>query len=280
MGNPIVSIIIPCYNQGHFLQDALKSLAACDADLYELIIVNDGSTDAATNTYLRELSNQGYHVIFQENQGLGAARNTGIRAAKGRYLLPLDADNTIYPAYLTYGINILDQHPDVAVVYGDAQYFGDRTGIWKPGAFNLQRLMLGNFIDACAVIRRSVVEEVGYYDNMKIMGCEDWDLWLRIAFKGHRFHYVEEVLFDYRVNQQSMIRTLNANIAKQNAIEEYFIKKYPEQLDFAFGQQLLLYRIKKKPWRYAKRFFLQKFFPAYYNRLLRDNKMYKGFLYD
>ncbi|HEY8916042.1 MAG TPA: glycosyltransferase family 2 protein, partial [Chitinophaga sp.] len=91
MGNPIVSIIIPCYNQGHFLQDALKSLAACDADLYELIIVNDGSTDAATNTYLRELSNQGYHVIFQENQGLGAARNTGIRAAKGRYLLPLDA---------------------------------------------------------------------------------------------------------------------------------------------------------------------------------------------
>lgn len=276
---PILSVVIPCYNQGHFIKDALDSLARCDQSLFEVIIVNDGSTDAFTNTYLQELAAQGYHVIVQQNQGLGAARNTGVKAATGKYLLPLDADNSIYPAYMTTAIALLDANPDAAVVYGNANYTGDKSGTLVPGPFNLQRLMLGNYIDACAVVRKSVVEELGYYDNMKIMGYEDWDLWLRIAFKGYRFIWVNQVLFNYRVTNASMMKNLNANIAKQNAIEDYFLQKYPDKLDPILLENHFVYRLKKKPGLFLKRMLLKKFFPARYEQLIRENKMYKGHLY-
>lgn len=280
MTTPPISIVIPCFNQGVFLKDALGSIERCDPGLYEVVIVNDGSTDPYTNQYLTALSGQGYHVIFQNNTGLGQARNNGIRAAKGRYILPLDSDNKISPEYLTISIGILDQDPAVAVVYGNARYFGDKNGILKPGHFNLQKLMLGNYIDACAVIRKSVIEEAGFYDNMEIMGFEDWDLWLRIAFKGYQFRYVDEVLFDYRVTVNSMIKTLNADIKKQNDIEAYFINKYPDKLSLEGVADHIIHRMKKKPFRFFYRIFLKKYFPAYYAKLIRENKMYRGLLYD
>jgi len=224
MSFPVLSVVIPCYNQGIFLKDALESLDKCNKDLFEVIIVNDGSSDKFTNEYLAELKDKGYNVIFQNNMGLGAARNTGIKLAKGEYVLPLDSDNRIQPRYIEEGIRILAADSKVAVVYSNANYFGDKAGRLIPGAFNLQRLMVGNYIDACAVIRKSVIEEVGLYDNMRIMGYEDWDLWLRIAFAGYNFFYIDEELFDYRVTSGSMMKNLNADIKRQNEIEEYFIK--------------------------------------------------------
>jgi glycosyltransferase involved in cell wall biosynthesis len=185
---PRVSIIIPCYNQGAFLKETLNSVLACDATIYELIIVNDGSTDSQTNEYLSKLKTEGYQVIFQENKGLAGARNAGLEIAKGEFILPLDSDNKIRSQYLTEAILAMDADPGVAVVYANAQYFGDRTGVWEPGKFNMQRLMLSNYIDACALIRKSVLDKLGFYDTkMKYMGWEDWDMWLRIAFAGHKF---------------------------------------------------------------------------------------------
>ncbi len=97
--SPPVSIIIPCFNHGKFLLEAIKSVEKCDKRLYELIIINDGSTDSFTANLIKSLLSQGYHVIEHENSGLSAARNTGIKAAHGRYILPLDADNRISPAW-------------------------------------------------------------------------------------------------------------------------------------------------------------------------------------
>ncbi|MEO5592089.1 MAG: glycosyltransferase family A protein [Chitinophagaceae bacterium] len=280
MNAPIISVVIPCYNQGKYLKDALDSLHQCDHALFEIIIVNDGSTDEFTNQYIEELSKTGYHVIFQQNTGLGGARNSGIHKAAGKYILPLDADNKIYPAYLERSISILDNNENIAVVYGNANYIGGKKGVLKPGQFNLQRLMLGNYIDACAVIRKSVIEEVGFFENMKIMGYEDWDLWLRIGFKGYAFQYLDEVLFDYRVSADSMMKTLNASIQQQNEIETYFLTKYKDKLSFDFVYDYMVYRFKKKPFKHLYKILLKKFFPAYYNELVNHNKIYKGFLYD
>ncbi|MEJ0107148.1 MAG: glycosyltransferase family A protein [Bacteroidota bacterium] len=205
MSTPLISVIIPCFNQGFYIKEALESLDKCNQDLFEVIIINDGSTDVFTNEYLKGLSSQGGQVIFQDNTGLGQARNNGIKKAKGKYILPLDSDNKIKPEYLTRGLEVFEKDDDVAVVYGNAGYFGDKGGTLRPGKFNLQLLMLRNYIDACAIIKKSVLERVGYYDNMKIMGLEDWDLWLRIAFAGYKFHYIDEVLFEYRVTGKSMI---------------------------------------------------------------------------
>jgi glycosyltransferase involved in cell wall biosynthesis len=280
MGSEIISIIIPCYNQGLYIQDALDSLKKCDPRLYEVIIINDGSSDNYTNEYLKRLSENGYHVIFQENKGLGEARNVGIAHSKGQYILPLDADNKILPAYLEDSFRIFSKEKETAVVYGNAGYFGQKTGVLKPGHFNLQRMMLGNYIDACAVIRKSVLEEVGYYDNMQIMGFEDWDLWLRIAFKEYKFHYIDKVLFEYRVSANSMIKNLTADIKKQNAIKDYFLEKYPDKLDFSFVEEKILFRIKKRFFSFLYARILKRFFPRYYQTLIDQSKIYKGLLYD
>jgi glycosyltransferase involved in cell wall biosynthesis len=104
---PKVSIIIPCYNHGKYIMDAISSVEKIeDKNLYELIIINDGSTDEYTNTLLKELSDKGYYVIFQENKGLATSRNNAIAISKGEYILPLDADNKIRPEYIYKGINI------------------------------------------------------------------------------------------------------------------------------------------------------------------------------
>ncbi|MDB5279451.1 MAG: hypothetical protein JWR61_4406 [Ferruginibacter sp.] len=274
-----ITIVIPCYNQGIFLSDALKSLEACDASLFDLIIVNDGSSEEETKTILNGLSAEGINVINQENKGLGEARNVGIRVSKSDYILPLDADNKILPGYLTKAIEILDRQPQIDVVYGNANLFGEKTGVLRPGPFNLQQLMICNYIDACAVIRKSTLERIGLYDNMKIMGYEDWDLWLRFAFNGYRFYYVDETLFEYRVRGNSMLKNLNQNIQRQNEIEDYFSKKYADKLDFEFVVNRLLYQFKKRPFRFLHYLMMKKFFPQHFQKLIKENRIYKNFIY-
>ncbi len=274
-----ITVVIPCFNQGHFIDDALNSLQNCNANLFDIIIVNDGSTDEKTNERLHQLLQQGYNVIQQQNKGLGEARNTGIKLATTPYILPLDADNKILPAYIEQAILILDVQPSTAVVYGNANYFGEKKGLLKPGIFNLQRLMLGNYIDACAVIRKSVLLEVEMYDNMKIMGYEDWDLWLKIAFNNYKLHYVDEVLFEYRVSQNSMMKNVNVNIKKQNEIEDYFTQKYASKLDFEYAFNRILYQIKRKPFKFIRYIILKNCFPSYYNKLIKENRIHKNFIY-
>ncbi len=279
MSEKLVSVIIPCFNQGIYLADALESLKNCDNSLFETIIINDGSTDEYTNNYLADLSKQGYQVIFQDNKGLGGARNTGILHAKGKYILPLDADNKIRNNYIAEAVNILEQNSEIAVVYGNAALFGDKTGTLQPGRFNLQQLMIGNYIDACAVFRKSAANEVGLYDNMRIMGYEDWDLWLRMAFSGYRFYYINKVLFDYRVVANSMMRTLNADIRRQNEIMDYFTEKYADKLNFELVYDHVVYKMKKRPFSFLYYLLLKKYFPSYYFTLIKENKIYKNRLW-
>jgi glycosyltransferase involved in cell wall biosynthesis len=207
---PRASIVIPCYNDGRFLEEAIRSVERYSNTIdYELIIVNDGSNEAETLKVLNTLSQKGYKVLHQENRGPGAARNHGIRAAQGVYILPLDSDNKIRPRYISEGIRILDNEPRIGVVYGNAEYFGEKTGVWTMPDFCLAELIRCNFIDTCAVFRRSVWEEVGGYDeNRLLMGWEDWDFWLRIAIRSWGFYHSHEVLFDYRVRNGSLVSTV------------------------------------------------------------------------
>lgn len=273
---PRVSVIIPCYNQGHYLAEALESVRMADASLLEVIIVNDGSTDKFTNDYCRELQLQGYQVVFQENRGLSGARNTAIRLAKGDFILPLDADNKIRPGYITKSIAVMDNSPLVAVVYGNARFFGDSDQVSRPGPFNLQRMMISNVIDACSVIRKTVLEQAGLYDESMRSGWEDWELYLRIAFAGYEFHYVDEVLFDYRVLSSSMSKTLYRDYEKPNAIENYVHKKHPARMGHQWIVEHYVKRFKKNPLLFTGKLFLRAYFPRYYQKLLEKNKIRNG----
>lgn len=272
--SPIISIIIPCYNQGSYLEDALGSIAQFkDKDIVEIIIVNDGSTDNSTIEILKKLSEKGYTIINQPNKGLGAARNAGIRASHGKYILPLDSDNKIRPEYISESIALLDADPRLDVVYADAEYFGEKTGLWESGGFNLQRLMLENYIDACAVIRKSTWERVeGYDENMPVMGYEDWDLWLRIAFQNGKFKYINKPMFDYRYSSKSMIRSLQKD--KLKAIYEYLDKKHTGYLNRDYLNKLVNTNASNNK-GLAFNLAMKSYFPRIYN-LLKKARNAKG----
>lgn len=173
---PKVSVVIPCFNHGEFLPEAVASVtASTKRDDVELIVVDDGSTDERTRTEIDGLTAQGIKVIRQENKGLAAARNAGIVASKGKYIFPLDADDHLRPGCLEHGIQILDASPEVGVVYGDGEYLGIRTGRWRIGPFDRNRLLKWNYIAACALFRRSIWVQNGGYEEAKVVqGLEDW----------------------------------------------------------------------------------------------------------
>lgn len=219
-----VSVVVPCFNHGEVLPEAVASVTSMRRSDVELIVVDDGSTDQRTRAEMDSLAARGVHVIRQENKGLAAARNAGVRASRGKYILPLDADNRIRPEYIDYGIRILDENPKIGVVYGDAQFFGTYAGRWCVGPFNREQLMQQNCIDACAVYRRNIWEQNGGYDGtMPVQGFEDWDFWLGAIEHGWEFAYVPEILFDYRKADDSMI-TRTAGFEMQ--VGEFVARKH------------------------------------------------------
>ena len=211
-----VSIIIPCYNHGAMLQEALVSVEkARNENAVEVIIVNDGSSETETTRVLNEVAAAGYRVVYQPNRGVGAARNAGIRLAKGEFILPLDSDNRLRDVYLNEGVSLLKNNPGVGVIYTDVEYFGERTGRWHVPEFNLSSLIRVNFIDSCALYRKKLWEEVGGYDEqMPWMGLEDWDFWLRVASHGGSFVHLPKIGFDYRVGKKSMIVEVSPHVTE------------------------------------------------------------------
>ena len=218
-----VSIVIPSYNLGTYLRETVQSIeAARTPALREVIVVDDGSTDPETIEVLKKLESQ-YTVLRQANRGLGAARNAGIAAATGEFILPIDSDNRIRMPYLAKAPGLLAQDPGVGVVYAHAEYIGARSGTWHVPEFNLACLVDANFIDACALFRKRVWEDIGGYDeHPPHLGWEDWDFWLRAAVKGWRFVRLDEVAWEYRVRAGSMLTEANRH---DKIMDEYLFSK-------------------------------------------------------
>ncbi|MEO6135156.1 MAG: glycosyltransferase family A protein [Ginsengibacter sp.] len=275
---PRVSIVIPCFNHGKYLPEALHNLESNHA-FYEVIIVNDGSTDEETIRALQILKSKNYNVIDQQNGGLAKARNTGISSSRGEFIFFLDADNSIEMDFVTKAVALFDKDPEVAVVYSDAEYFGTKSGEWKVGDFNLQRLMIANYIDACAIIRKSVLDELGGYDEkMKEIksGWEDWEMWLRISFAGKIFRYLPQKGFRYRVGETSMITGIQSSYEVRNKLTEYLHKKYPAQLGQEFITQFVVQKFKPHPLRFLIKLSMITWFKNKYRKLLDKNKIIAG----
>ncbi|HXM96381.1 MAG TPA: glycosyltransferase [Candidatus Dormibacteraeota bacterium] len=219
-----MSVIMPCFNHGEFLPEAVGSVNNIKRNDIELIVVDDGSTDDRTRKEMDALCTQGTKVIRQENKGLAAARNVGILASQGEYLFPLDADDRLRSGWIDRGIEILDSNPRIGVVYGDAQNFGTRTDRWRVGPFDADRLLYGNFIHASGLYRRSVWQQNSGYDGtMPVQGFEDWDFWLGALEHSWQFAYVPEVFFDYRRAEQSMI---SRTAGFEDQVAEFIARKH------------------------------------------------------
>ncbi|MEN9548816.1 MAG: hypothetical protein RIR12_1407 [Bacteroidota bacterium] len=259
-----ISIIIPCYNDGRFLDSALQSITAAAGNYaYEVIIVNDGSTDSHTIEKLTALKAKGILVIEQAQQGLGAARNKGIAVANGKYILPLDSDNLLLPPYLNAAIDYLELQATCSVVYSAVEFFGEKTAIWSPGEFNLQRLMLYNYIDACAVYRKELWTELNGYDaKMPVMGVEDWDFWLRAAFKGKEFHFLNEVGYKYRYRADSLSRSWT--MKEYNSYRQFIEQKHRQFISSKHVYDFFMYGEGQR-----RKTILQLCFQLYFPRLFK-----------
>lgn len=200
---PKVTVAIPCFNHGAFLAETLDSVEAQTFTDYEIIIVNDGSTDRETLEFLETLIRPKTRLISTVNLGVAAARNRAIAEALGEYVLPLDADDKIAPNYIEKAVSILEAKPEVGIVYTDQILFGAKQGLLVLPPYNRRRLLVENLIHASAVFRKSLWAEVGGYSEKMTRGWEDWDFWIAVSELGAAVVKLDEPLFYYRINHAS-----------------------------------------------------------------------------
>jgi glycosyltransferase involved in cell wall biosynthesis len=212
---PKVSIIIPCYNQGQFLDEAVNSVVNQTFTDYEIIVINDGSTDELSIEVLKSYKKHKTKVYHTDNQGLAAARNYGISLATGEYILPLDADDKIGSTYLEKAIPILDANPEIGIVYCKARLFGIKNRRCDLPPFDADRILLQNLIFCTAFFRRSDWAKCnGYNPNMK-GGWEDWDFWLSLLELNKKVYQLPEFLFYYRLKKDSMATAIKYQKSKE-----------------------------------------------------------------
>lgn len=199
-----VAIIIPCFNHGRFVGEAVASALAQTLPAKEIIIVDDASDDE-TRRVCASLASSKVKVIRHEmNLGLAASRNEGIRQASSEFILPLDADDRILPNFLERVLPELESSPEVGWVYTDCHVFGVRQGFLDFPDYKLALLLAHNLCLATSLFRKTDWERVGGYDISFKTGQEDWDLWISMAGLGLTGKRVSERLFEYRQHVESM----------------------------------------------------------------------------
>ncbi len=203
-----ISVLVPCFNHGQFIGEAIDSIRAQTLQDFEIIVVDDGSTDAQTRTTLNELAGQRITVLSTENKGLPAARNHAARHSCGELLCAVDADDKLAPEWFDKAVRALDERPDVAFVSHWLETFGDERWTWRPERCDLPSLLARNAVNGAALVRRTAFESVGGYDESMREGCEDWDFWLRLVERGCHGVIIPEVLFYYRRRSDSMSRVM------------------------------------------------------------------------
>ncbi len=222
--NNLVSIIIPCFNQGAFIRETIESVKSQTYNDWEIIIVNDGSNDADTLKELDILKVEGFNIINSLNCGVSAARNKGIAAAKGDFVLPLDADDKISPEYLQEAIKVLLEKPEVKLVYCDCEYFGTLTGLSQVPPFTLKGMLKENLIFNAALLRKASVIEAGGYDETFLAGWEDWELWLRYIKTEAEVYKLPHTYFYYRIKEDS--RNSSIKNERLQICEQQLYKKH------------------------------------------------------
>lgn len=241
-----VSVIIPCYNQGEYLQETLAYVQAQTFSDWEIIIINDGSDDIKTKELLAEIHGANINIIHTENKGVAAARNTGIKAARGKYILPLDGDDLIEKDYLKNAVACLDADKSLKVVYCNGEYFGDEKGAIRLPEYDPKKMLQQNLIFCTALYRKSDWQKHGGYDEEFLTGWEDWEFWLRLIDGKRQVHKLPGVHFYYRIKNGSRNAALQNEKLQQaeqqlyNKQIELYRKFYPEPISLIRNYEYLL----------------------------------------
>ncbi|MCW2119436.1 glycosyltransferase family 2 protein [Flavobacterium sp. 7A] len=247
--NPLVSIIVPCYNQAHFLDEALQSVLEQTYPNWECIIVNDGSPDHTEKVAKQWTKKDTRFVyLFKENGGLSSARNGGVIISKGEFILPLDSDDVLDPSYLTKLVPVLKKDSTLGIASCYSNFFyGTKKNIifqMKPKGFENLYLLYVNQLIATSLYRKECWEQSGGYDENMKKGFEDWDFWLNVTKKGWKYIIIPEFLFYYRKAQSSMLTNTIKNHTEE--VKQYIFTKHKELYiqDFNNCMEVLFYELR------------------------------------
>lgn len=238
MTAPRVSIVIPVFDSGAYLGDALASVARQTFREHEVILVDDGSTDARTIALCDDAGRRpGIRLIRTPNGGPARARNAGIEAAHGAYVLPLDSDDTLAPTFLARTVAVLDAEPAIDVAYTWVALVGRHHGVWETGPFALPEMLSRCRVHVSSLYRRGVWELAGGYDPRFVESCEDWDFWLSALERGATGRGIPEVLAYYRrttASRELDSRTPGTSTRLMRSLVEKHRALYAAHVDEAF----------------------------------------------
>lgn len=202
---PLVSIIVPCYNQAKYLPETLDSILAQTYQNWEAVIMDDGSPDD-TEAVAKEYKSRDARIKYakQDNQGVSAARNNAIRKySRGEYILLVDADDLITPYYIEHAVAYLEEHPECKMVYGLAEKFGAENGKWELPPYDFQKLLFDNMLFNAAVFRRVDFDKTPGFDEGMRAGVEDWDFFLSLLGPDDKVFRLNELVLKYRIKKTS-----------------------------------------------------------------------------
>jgi len=257
---PVVSVIIPSYNTANLLPLSVGSVLKSSIDHFEIIIIDDGSSDNAEEVVKEHWGSEPrVKYYYQQNKGLAGARNTGIQYASGKYLVFLDSDDTILPEKLEKQVAFLENNKDYDAVYSNSIFFVENemdkvipTNFPSYSGSILKPLLYGNFIHVNAIMcRKDIVEKAGLF-NQEYRELEDWDLWLRMSIGGSKFGYIDEILSMVMLRRGSMTSNqLKMNKAMVKVLENLkpILEHNPEinsACKYDYHYALNLYRINAK----------------------------------
>jgi len=238
--NPTVSVIIPAYNAAPWIAETIDSVLNQTFQDFEIIVVDDGSTDGTTEIVKKYKSQVQY--LYKKNGGVGSARNAGIRAARGRYIACVDADDLWLPEKLEVQTQLLQKEPSLAWVYSDGLIFENNSNqnlhLFSQSASMisgdvLRPLLLQDFIPCpTPVVRRDIFENVGFFEeDISLQSVADWDMWLRISAK-YPVGFIDKPLVKYRRHSTSMTSTciIEHSLKSRLTVIERAISRETERL--------------------------------------------------
>jgi peptidoglycan/xylan/chitin deacetylase (PgdA/CDA1 family) len=210
-----IAVVIPCFNLGHFVGEAVASVLGQSRQAAEIIVVDDGSTDVHTLQVLSRLSAPNLRVYRRSHQGAAAARNYGVAQTTSGYLLFLDADDLLAAEYLERTASRLDGDATVDFVSTSVEGFGDASYVWKPPPIDLATALTRGTIPITALFRRQIWTATGGFDE-SLPTSMDLDFWLRAMEHGFRGTVLDEPLFRRRTRADSLHHT---SVARRDQVE-------------------------------------------------------------
>ena len=226
--SPTVSVVIPCYNLGAYLDQAVQSVLDQSFEDFEIIIIDDGSTDPVTRHLFTSYKRPKTRILRTLNQGLAKARNLGIEEARGCYISCLDADDLFEPDFLRRTVEVLEANPSFAFASCWLKTFGEHSFEWSPTSCDFPWLLVEDTVCTAALTRRDALAEVGGFDaGMPLAGYEDWDLAISLVERGLPGAVIPEYLFRYRIRKGSMSSSCTAP-GNHALLMRYLVEKHAE----------------------------------------------------